>query len=246
MITPEANMTHAQSPVAVMFSGGRDSSLAACLLARNGSPVHLVTTASGLSLGGDDLVQHRVRELREIFPDEIVRWSTLNVAGLIRRIAFAEIERDFAEFKCNMLVLGTQLASLSAGVLYCRQHDIRTLVTGYTRYQDDFLEQTGTAVDALIEFCDSLEVTLKLPVYDYESADAVKYDLLDFGASTKSLEAVSVLADSPTSAGPDEIQRYLQAKTRIARRFVEFIMTRPAGTIDGLDMPGVASFERSD
>jgi diphthamide synthase (EF-2-diphthine--ammonia ligase) len=171
--------------VVVLFSGGRDSSLTTCLLHQRGCSVELLTTSSGESFG-EELVSYRVEELRTALNAELP-WSRISTPGLFRSVAIADIERDFQQWSTNLIILGAQFASLTEGVVHCLRNEVDTLAAGYVKYEQDYHEQSPAAVAWFTEFCASFGIHLKLPVYDYTSADHVKYALLNFGVSTKSL-----------------------------------------------------------
>lgn len=202
----------------VMFSGGRDSSLVTCLLHQRGYSVALLTTSSGASFG-EELVDYRVGELRAALKAALP-WSRVSTPGLFRSVAIADIEHDFARWSTNLIILGGQLASLTEGIVHCLQNGVETLAAGYVKYEQDYHEQTPVAVAWLREYCASFGIALELPVYDYTSADHVKYALLNFGVSTKSLEAVSLFGDSFSAASGTVIREYLDAKAPTCRSYV--------------------------
>jgi 8-oxo-dGTP pyrophosphatase MutT (NUDIX family) len=202
----------------VLFSGGRDSSLTTCLLHQRGYSIGLLTTSSGASFG-EELVNYRVEELRKALNAELP-WSRVSTPGLFRSVAIADIEHDFERWSTNLILLGAQLASLTEGVVHCLRSEVHTLAAGYVKYEQDFHEQSPMAVKWLRDFCASFGIKLELPVYDYTSADHVKYALLNFGVSTKSLEAVSLFGDSFSAASPRVIEEYLDAKAATCRSYI--------------------------
>lgn len=202
-----------------MFSGGRDSSLAVCLLAQAGYEVTLLTTSAGASLG-EDLVKYRVEELRRAVPGQDLPWKQVSTPGLFRSVALADIERDFARWKTNLVLLGGQIASLTEGIVTCLNHGWTQLATGYAKYEHEYMEQDPVAVDRLRAFCGEFGIELLMPVYDYTSVDHVKYSLLNFGVSTKSLESVSLFGDTFSPANPDAIAAYIDDKLDVCRSYV--------------------------
>lgn len=200
-----------------MFSGGRDSSLATCLLSQRGVAVELLTTSAGASIG-EELVETRVSELRRCLGAELT-WTRVSTPGLFRSVALANIEEDFARWRTNLILLGGQLASLTEGLIVCRQRGIDKLATGYVKYEHAYMEQTPAAVQWLRDYCSSFGVELLMPVYDYTSVDQVKYALLNFGVSTKSLEAVSLFGDTFSPGSPTAIVEYLDDKADTCRSY---------------------------
>jgi 8-oxo-dGTP pyrophosphatase MutT (NUDIX family) len=164
-------------------------------------------------------VEFRLTELRRSLDADLL-WTRASIPGLFRSVALANIEEDFARWRTNLILLGAQLASLTEGLAQCLQRGIGTLAAGYTKYEHDYHEQDPAAVLWLREFCASYGVDLSLPVYDYTSADQVKYALLNFGISTKSLEAVSLFGDTFSPASPEAITQYLDAKADTCRSYI--------------------------
>lgn len=202
-----------------LFSGGRDSSLTACLLANDGFSIHLLTCDNGTSIGAD-LSEYRLSELRRALGERLLGRSIVSTMGLFRRIALATIEDDFSRFRKNLIVLGSQLAIHTEAVVYCFKHGLRLVASGFTNYQRTFAEQMPEAIEALRAFLAEYDIEYLTPVYDYDSPDAVKYSLLDFGVSTKSLEAVSIFADTFTEPSAQQVLSYIDAKLPICREYI--------------------------
>ena len=66
-------------------------------------------------------------------------------------------------------------------------------------------------------------ITYESPIYDWaQSPDDVKYKLLQLGLSTKSLEGLSVFADSFTTPSDEVVLQYLRDKERKAVDIIDF------------------------
>ena len=162
--------------VAVLFSGGRDSSLTACLLLDTGARVHLLTFNDG-SFTNFIFLTFASKKIQRIFPDNLVRRVTISSYGLFRKIALANIESDFATYQKNLIILGSQLASHAEAVLYCLKFDVRYIASGFTKYESFLPEQMPQAISKLKAFVEEYGIQYATPVYDYADADAVKYRL---------------------------------------------------------------------
>lgn len=67
-------------------------------------------------------------------------------------------------------------------------------------------------------------ITYNSLIYEFaKSADDVKYRLLQLGLATKSLEGVSIFADSFTVPSDETIIAYLKRKEQLARDIIGFL-----------------------
>jgi hypothetical protein len=203
----------------VLFSGGRDSSLSACLLATAGRGVHLLTCNNGVSIG-EDLSQHRYVELQTSLGKRLEGRTVVSSMGLFRRVALQDIELDFARFGKNLILLGSQLATHTEGIVFCLDHGLKSMAAGTTKYQEHFPEQMDVARDRLRAFCGEFGIEYLLPVVDFAAEDEVKYRLLEYGVSTKSLEAVSIFSDTFSQPTEDQVAEYIDLKLPICREYI--------------------------
>lgn len=102
--------------------------------------------------------------------------------------------------------------------------NINTINDGIAYYQREFPEQRQVAKDYFVEFLKGYGITYNSPIYEFaKSADDVKYRLLQLGVSTKSLEGISIFADSFTEPSDQIILDYLHAKENLSRDIIEFL-----------------------
>ena len=80
------------------------------------------------------------------------------------------------------------------------------------------------ARDYFVEFMKGYGITYESPIYNWaQSSDDVKYKLLQLGLSTKSLEGLSVFADSFTTPSDEVVLQYLRDKERKAVDIIDFL-----------------------
>lgn len=207
----------------VMFTGGRDSTLAACYLMLQGIPVHLYSANSGCSLHRG-ILAHRVEELRNRFGDLVVEHTVEDISGTFRSIAIENIESDILRHRKNLVLLGEKLAIHAHLVDFCRRNDISVINDGITHYQQEFPEQRLVAKEFLVNLMQEFGIHYHSPIYEFaQSADDVKYRLLQLGISTKSLEGVSIFGDSFSTPSDDTILAYLNEKTPLALNIIKFL-----------------------
>lgn len=210
-------------PQLVMFTGGRDSTLAACYLMLQGIPVHLWSGNSGCSLHRG-ILSHRVDELKKRFGDLVIDHTVADISGAFRSIAIENLEKDILNYRKNLVLLGEKLAIHAHLVDFCHRNGISTVNDGITHYQMEFPEQRPVAKTFLVEMMAQYDIQYHSPIYEFaKSADDVKYRLLQLGISTKSLEGISIFADSFSTPSDETILAYLREKAPLAQNIVRFL-----------------------
>ena len=210
--------------IAILFSGGRDSSLAACLYSLQGYRVHLLSFISGLGVKGD-ISNYRYDELKARFPDNIVCRQHLPTFGLVRKISLVDIEKDFATYKKNLILVGEKMAMHAAAIVYCLQHEIREVADGTSGYQTHYPEQMPEAINLFGDLHLEWGTELQTPILKYSNEDEVKYTLMEMGISTKSLEGMSVFAEAFTQPDPATLRQYILEKLPLCRDYIKLMTT---------------------
>ena len=169
-------MPQTERACVLMFSGGRDSTLAALRLSKETRSLTLVTVTSD-HLVGVDAVRRRLLELRQhLAPDT----SWLRVAQPVNILTD---ESSYAR-----TCLPCHHAYVAVGVRVARERGIRTLAFGYAGYQSSWPEQTPYAVERLSAALSKVDVDLVLPVYDVRRKEDALEELSSQGLSTAALE----------------------------------------------------------
>lgn len=230
-----------QDPQLVMFTGGRDSTLAACQLMLRGIPVHLFSANSGCSLHRD-VLHYRVEELKRRFDGMVVTHCVQDVSGAFRSIAIEDLEADILKYRKNLVLLGEKIAIHAHVIDYCKRMGIDTINDGITLYQKEFPEQRMVAREYFVEFMAGYQITYNSPIYEFaQSSGDVKYRLLQIGISTKSLEGISIFADSFSVPSDETILAYLKDKEELGRDIIRFL----SGTTEPHPAPALAVRERA-
>ncbi len=239
IILPEVNVPAADIPdsdVLVLFSGGRDSTLAVCQLAALGKKITLMNCLNGTTIR-NEIVKERVTELKERFPCHLKQFIQVPTFGLFRKLAFSQIEEDFRCYKTNLMCLGCKMAAHTQAILYCIENDIKVIADGYNRYQaGEFMEQRPEAIEILKNFSAEYGLLYINPIYDCLSKKEVKYELFNYGLSTKSLEGTCVFGDTYSIPKPGAVISYISAKLPMCR---DFIKTRTKKEADVIGKPKI-------
>lgn len=161
----------------LMFSGGRDSTLAAIELQRTGFELVLVTVTSSHLIGAER-VRRRLRELKQHLPGT-TQWTCVEQPRSPIMIPIG-----FSDRTC----LPCQQAYVLAGYKVLQEDSCHDLALGYASYQSDWPEQTPAATSRLKSLLGKRGVNLHLPVYPIRTKELAIRRLADANLSTESLE----------------------------------------------------------
>ena len=158
-----------------MFSGGRDSTIAALRLGRIYPSLVLVTVSTEHLLGINH-VTTRLWELKRHLP-LATRWYHFSFEG--------DTERG-AEF--FQTCLPCHAVYLLAGLTVAAQNTIRDVAFGYTDYQSAWAEQTPEGRAAIFDLSASFGCRAIFPVSDLASKEDAIRELRGHGISERALE----------------------------------------------------------
>ncbi|ACH37356.1 hypothetical protein Gbem_0325 [Citrifermentans bemidjiense Bem] len=165
-----------EANVVLMFSGGRDSTLAAARLNSIGVPVTLVTITSK-HLEGIGRVHLRLAELARTLPPG-TDWLHIEQPDQL------QTDTSFYDQTC----LPCHHAYVVVSVAIAKKINASKMAFGYTHYQSDWPEQTPLAIARLKTTLARHGIELLLPVYDLPSREVAIEELGAYGLSTSSLE----------------------------------------------------------
>ena len=189
----------------LMFSGGRDSTVAALKLAEEGYSLVLVTVTSA-HLIWINQVTKRLEEIKHLLSADSV-W--LNV----------DQRQTYSENVLNPnTCLPCQRDYVSCGFAIARQLGVKSLAMGYTSYQSDWPEQTLDAVSRLKNILADNGISLMLPVYEIDSKEIIKGLLLAAGVSDNSLEQKCIKQVTNVELSQSELSRELDIWEKMLRQ----------------------------
>jgi hypothetical protein len=160
----------------LLFSGGRDSTLAAIRLAESFDHVVLITIMSP-HMTGLGKVQSRVEELKRILAVRC-EWMLLPETRLVPSRTSSD---DIGCIDCHFGYFVTAHS-------IARQLECDSIACGFVRYQSAWVEQTPYAVGRLTELMAEHGTNLVLPVAELASKEEVEAELKSNLVSTGSLE----------------------------------------------------------
>lgn len=179
----------------LLFSGGRDSTLAAVRLARQCAPLTLLTmTHDGL----ENLFAVKVR-LRELSP--LLRAGTewLLVERDPDEVRLQEPQPIHLKFNITLIVTATEIA---------KERDVCEIAFGYADYQAHWTEQSPPALSELSSLLRRSGFELLLPVWSLVSKEAAIEELTTLNLSVAALEQKSSSRNAALSC--DELRREIR------------------------------------
>jgi predicted subunit of tRNA(5-methylaminomethyl-2-thiouridylate) methyltransferase len=184
-------------PCVLMFSGGRDSTLAAARLADGGHDLVLVTVSSG-HLQGIESVRQRLAELCRILPRD-TSWVRIQQPAELRT------DTSFYERTC----LPCHHAYVVVAVATAMKLNAEALAFGYAGYQNSWPEQTPLAVNRLRAIAQRHKIELLLPVYELASRDDALIELKARGLSASALEQKCLVQVNNVTLDPEHLAQQI-------------------------------------
>jgi hypothetical protein len=177
--------------VALLFTGGLDTTLAALRLAERYRRVHLLTFDNGLCLGTRAFPRRRVEELHRLLGDAILH-RTISVRETFRHLR-ADLLPLIRRYHTPQVI--DQLCKLSmevGAVVYCLEHGVAVVADGASPFQTEFVLQTADYGREVERFMASYRIATLAPGQTAESREERRRILRDRGLDS-GLGALSAL-----------------------------------------------------
>ncbi|WP_293826855.1 hypothetical protein [uncultured Brevundimonas sp.] len=211
-----------------MFSGGRDSTLAALELARASKPITLVTITSN-HLIGSNRVTARLKELAPHLSPQ-TKWFRL------RQPVNLGVDVSFYEKTC----LPCHHAYVATAGAVARLLGCKTIAFGYASYQSDWPEQTPAAIASLRRALGVAAINLELPVWELASRDEAISLLTQSGLSGNSLEQKCLQQIRNVKLDPDRLSEQI---TLWEQAITASLRDNPSVELDILEQQEMAYFQ---
>lgn len=214
----------------LMFSGGRDSTLAAVRLFRQGYRLVLVTVSSDHLVG----IATVKRRLGELLAKLEIRATWLHV---VQPPHFGSVTSPR-----HQTCLPCHAAYSAIGLRLALDHDAINVAFGYTGYQSDWLEQTPQAIQTLRYELKTRGIELLLPVVDLSSKAEAIGELQLNGLRDDALEQKCLIQQFNPPLRPGEMTAELQRWGRTLEQTFEVAQREGPEIVEclHLDPSGVA------
>jgi len=209
----------ARKKCVLLFSGGRDSSLACIELAKQDYTLYLLTFDNGAILNLNYSNQ-RYKELKKLLPNKIKSRIVLPSFGLFKEISLKGLENDFSKYKKNLICMGCKLTMHVLSLSYCIEKNIKNIADGYTEYQKDYMEQRPEVISEIKKLHSEFGVRYLNPVYDVTDVKEIKKRLMIAGLSPESMEGSCLFGDTFSVPSTEILMAYLKEKIELCRPYM--------------------------
>lgn len=129
--------------VVIQFTGGKDSTLLAALMAQQFQRVHLLTFGHSLIFDLDK-VSVNIHKLRSLYGRDKYKHVVINIEQLFRKIYVGDYLRDLVKYRtyaANDACGPCRLSMITHVIVYCLQNGIRFVRDGSNRTGFDLCQQ---------------------------------------------------------------------------------------------------------
>lgn len=223
--------------VALMFSGGLDSTAAALALADRYERVHLLTYRNGYG----HYYHHRTsRRAADLAREASCRftWTLIESRRWFDRIVVDTLREDWLAHRSGFVwCMGCKLAMHARSAAWCLENGILEMSDGSSSDTDEMVEQSLLSLSLIRFFYEDLDVDFGTPVYEAgrdAKREALSRKGMRLGAQVMGRHlAVQptclagelyytpyLLFNKPVAHDEAEVARFIDGKQRIARELV--------------------------
>lgn len=152
--------------IALMFSGGIDSTATAVMLAERHSRVHLVTYKNGYGHYYHHRTAHRVRELNRKLGDRF-SYTLISTKSYFDEILVDSVLADYRQYRSGFIwFMGCKMAMHMRTAVYCLEHGLPQTTDGSNEDTSEMVEQMLISLTLVRGFYEDHTVHFGTPVYE--------------------------------------------------------------------------------
>lgn len=156
--------------IALMFSGGIDSTALAITLSDHYDHVHLVTYKNGYGHYYHGRTEARVKELNEKLGNKFSH-AVISTKDYFDQILVNSVLEDYKSFRSGFIwFMGCKMAMHMRSAIYCLENGIRFMTDGSNVDTEEMVEQMLISLTLIHHFYEDLTVEFGTPVYNVRRA----------------------------------------------------------------------------
>lgn len=160
--------------IALMFSGGVDSTATAILLAERFARVHLLTYKNGYGHYQHKRTERRVKELEARFGPRF-SFSLISTKDYFDELLVQSVVADYREYASGFVwCMGCKLAMHTRSAIYCMENGLRLMSDGSNADTDEMVEQMLISLTLIRGFYSGFSIDFGTPVYQQSRQESRK------------------------------------------------------------------------
>jgi len=171
-IGPDSFLPLKNNEIALMFSGGVDSTATAVMLAEHYDKIHLVTYRNGYGHYYHHRTADRVDELNRRLGDKFV-YSAITIKDYFDEILVNSVIRDYKQYRSGFIwFMGCKMSMHMRSAIYCLEHGLPRMTDGSNSDTDEMVEQALLSLSLIQFFYEDHTVDFGTPVYEVRREDS--------------------------------------------------------------------------
>lgn len=159
--------------IALMFSGGIDSTMAAVLLGKQYSKIHLLTYNNGYGHIFMKTTRKRVDELNSKIDSKYILHLS-STKDLFEKISVNNIVNEIKTHKSGFVwCMGCKLAMHTKSIIYCLENNINEVADGSSKSTQTMVEQKPFSIALIKSIYLRFNIDYKTPVYHISREDEI-------------------------------------------------------------------------
>jgi len=171
--------------VALLFSGGLDSTLAATVLARSYDNVHLISVWRGYGHTRIERTAARVEELKSHVDGANFTHAILSGKELFRTAVLRTLAHDIVKFRGLFVIcVGCKLVMHTIGTIYCLEHGIPNIADGASGATEWMSDQAAVTLEGYKQLHETFAIRYSNPVVEIDDRERAREALRRLGIKT--------------------------------------------------------------
>jgi hypothetical protein len=152
--------------IALLFSGGVDSTATAVMLAERYDKVHLVTYRNGYGHWYMHRSADRVLELNRRLGDKFTH-TIISIKDYFDRILVNKVMEDYADYRSGFIwFMGCKMSMHMRSAIFALEHGLTRMTDGSNSDTDEMVEQSLMSLSLIRHFYEDQTVDFGTPVYE--------------------------------------------------------------------------------